>query len=706
MLSPNDIGRKAATPSIWSCDSGYVSASVCEERGGLLQLVCLIHSYLLRSRADGNQTQPQAGPSTSAYTLPEILLGTDTCIECEFWHITDPNFMCQSCRVPDVIEPATSMCGLSNAKALPRLDIPPGQTAQVEIAKTTARRPSKAHPSRNIGPASRCSACELSALIDPATATLCQSCSSDSSRPSPRSEKSPKYEVKRSRAGRNSKLPLSALNRLQAWLDANHHDPYPNAETKRLLAQECGITEKQVTTWFTNARARQLSPLDTYLSSSSEDEGARQSDIEEAAETSIRTAGLSYVPGPNTRVHGRRAASVSDASVFSNPQTHVRPSRRGKKKNYRRNAHPETPQTPLLLSPSSTTSPLNDSPQDGPDMWQCTFCRKSLVPKSWRRHEETQHRPKAQWTCMLYGPRLSFPARSNSSSVCAFCMAKNPAEDHFLTQHRIEDCARRDVDERTFLRPDHLRQHIKNFHNATLFEIAQARWKKAAETVPEGWTCGFCGERLDTWDKRESHIANHFKDGMTMAAWNEHSDNSPRADKKSRSRGFAALDRLSRHPFLRRSTRSSGPQAQEQLELQPPQPQPQPQPQSYIQNHPTTMHQQLHSDFSNPWTTADMASTLPLPPVLPDLPMLDPLMDMSNFGDWTLPANTDAELQYAMADTNLFDANPATTGTIAQQYQNSEMDMETYGNVVYGQGQWNQHHDYQQQNHLQQHRRR
>ena len=42
MLSPNDIDRKAATPSIWSYDSGYGSTSVCEEQGALLQLVRLI----------------------------------------------------------------------------------------------------------------------------------------------------------------------------------------------------------------------------------------------------------------------------------------------------------------------------------------------------------------------------------------------------------------------------------------------------------------------------------------------------------------------------------------------------------------------------------------------------------------------------------------------------------------------------------------
>jgi hypothetical protein len=59
----------------------------------------------------------------------------------------------------------------------------------------------------------------------------------------------------------------------------------------------------------------------------------------------------------------------------------------------------------------------------------------------------------------------------------------------------------------------------------------QARWKRSPEEVEkrtrgetgvdEGWVCGFCGEGLKTWSVRETHIAGHFKDGMTMASWKE-----------------------------------------------------------------------------------------------------------------------------------------------------------------------------------------
>jgi hypothetical protein len=77
----------------------------------------------------------------------------------------------------------------------------------------------------------------------------------------------------------------------------------------------------------------------------------------------------------------------------------------------------------------------------------------------------------------------------------------------------------RPLADRTFLRPDHLRQHVKNYHNATLFPPTTAQWKCAAEPVESGWVCGFCGQALGSWDVREMHIAGHFRDGATMAEW-------------------------------------------------------------------------------------------------------------------------------------------------------------------------------------------
>lgn len=127
---------------------------------------------------------------------------------------------------------------------------------------------------------------------------------------------------------------------------------------------------------------------------------------------------------------------------------------------------------------------------------------------------------------MLYGPRVSVPNRSldaPSSVCCAFCMAKDPSAEHFLHNHRIVECSKRPMAERTFLRPDHLRQHVRNFHGAGLHEVVQLRWKRGSEGKEsdegEGWQCGFCGDTLRDWGVREAHIAGHFKDGMRMSMW-------------------------------------------------------------------------------------------------------------------------------------------------------------------------------------------
>jgi hypothetical protein len=82
----------------------------------------------------------------------------------------------------------------------------------------------------------------------------------------------------------------------------------------------------------------------------------------------------------------------------------------------------------------------------------------------------------------------------------------------------------RSEEERTFLRPDHLRQHVKNFHKATLKDAVRDAWRKEGpgKDVVEKWVCGFCTQELKTWDIRETHIAGHFKDGLTMADWRDY----------------------------------------------------------------------------------------------------------------------------------------------------------------------------------------
>ncbi|KAF1958349.1 hypothetical protein CC80DRAFT_29256 [Byssothecium circinans] len=681
--------------------------------------------------------------SNSDFQLRDIADGKERCEQCELLRIASPreNIKCRNCRLPDIIEPISSQSSSKGRASYPKLSIPDLSQKQ-PVSNFDPTHASGLHPTsesaKHAHHNQRCSACELSAMMDPSGTHVCSSSSPDPAFLSPTSPASSQYSVKRSRAGRNSKLPPNALHRLQAWLDANRHNPYPSADMKQQLAQECGITEKQVTTWFTNARARQLNSLDDYVTESSDD-GMSDGELgDNVADIPIGDmGGLTFVPEGRQQGKYGRAASVSGASIFSPTQARQRPCRRGKKKVYRQgNTNAPLPtQTPTLLSPALVSSPLeyypgqsdhafsrdmtatadsslsmNDTTAAGtpsdPEMWQCTFCRKSLVPKSWRRHEETQHRPKAQWTCMLYGPRLSIPARSNSSSICAFCNMKNPPETHFQTHHRIEDCAKRDVTDRTFFRPDHLRQHVKNFHNATLYDVAQARWKRPAETVKEGWTCGFCTERLETWDKRETHIANHFKDGSTMASWQEYGKMEGKSDKKGKRKekeivsGFSPLAQ----PPMRHHKRNSY-----MMDTSPPLPQHQ---QQHHHHHQHQVQPPQQSAFSNifqqiPSPNAFQASISQPPPMIPAMTPIDSLpLDCMNPIDWSrvpnpMPGTTQTQMQYP----TMGGYNPTAA---LQQHFGPEMgmgldvDVDLYGHPLeYQGGPWDgeQHGQAHQQHH-------
>lgn len=258
-----------------------------------------------------------------------------------------------------------------------------------------------------------------------------------------------------------------------AWLDANRHHPYPSAETKQELAEACSITIKQVTTWFTNTRQRQLK--------SQENDGCVGSDF---------------------------------------GQTATQTSRKGKKKDYGRVSPIDGLLSPPRLSPCPSMS--EQSSGEG-DAWQCTFCRVSLTSKSWRRHEETQHHPKHQWTCLARGPRIQL--QSSDVTICAFCELLNPDDDHFRCFHRVGDCMCKAAHERTFGRPDHLQQHAKNFHKCDkpLPELVRDAWRVdgPGSLDNKSWTCGFCHEILPSWDARATHIAGHFKAGMSMAQWRD-----------------------------------------------------------------------------------------------------------------------------------------------------------------------------------------
>jgi len=168
--------------------------------------------------------------------------------------------------------------------------------------------------------------------------------------------------------------------------------------------------------------------------------------------------------------------------------------------------------------------PQGSTPQMA-QAFQCTFCLKHLSSKSWKRHEETMHLPRFQWICQPQGvPTESASSQSNPSSSiqlshCVFCDAWQPEAIHFETCHRAKECADKPRAERAFVRKDHLIQHWKNFHGRRLDPKTAESWKIPINYSGHKWSCGFCGEKLASWEERAIHIPKHFREGLTMESW-------------------------------------------------------------------------------------------------------------------------------------------------------------------------------------------
>jgi hypothetical protein len=340
-------------------------------------------------------------------------------------------------------------------------------------------------------------------------------------------------------------LPSSSVAMLRAWYLSNHRYPYPSRREKQKLAMDSNLTLKQVTNWLSNARKRkkfsvedpqsssgQLTPMEAWLSSGSDEEPASESDIRSEAEN--LTSSLRIDKISSTFLHSRKYASSegSAGSAFSQCDDAVisGPPRQGRKTKLLRQ---DTTVYPVerypFLSDISHFQPATDLKAEQKEntdksgsstknmQFQCTFCREKLSSKTWRRHEESQHLPQFQWICMRDSPTLRRPG--SDVMVCAFCFKANPDSEHFESAHKMSRCKQRPEDKRAFSRQDHLAQHIRQMHDSELHTLTAKAWKHPVSYKDHNWECGFCDETLCNWDTRARHISAHFREGLTMSSW-------------------------------------------------------------------------------------------------------------------------------------------------------------------------------------------
>ena len=146
--------------------------------------------------------------------------------------------------------------------------------------------------------------------------------------------------------------------------------------------------------------------------------------------------------------------------------------------------------------------------------FQCTFCTETFKPKYNRqRHEKSFHLSLEKSQCTPNGPifmNLGF------EPACVYCGLVNPDQSHLAT-HNHEICEDRLIQDRTYYRKDHLRQHLKLVHNTEFRPQPMDCWKFESREVRS--QCGFCGLTMTNWDQRAEHIAEHFRTGNTMADW-------------------------------------------------------------------------------------------------------------------------------------------------------------------------------------------
>jgi hypothetical protein len=153
----------------------------------------------------------------------------------------------------------------------------------------------------------------------------------------------------------------------------------------------------------------------------------------------------------------------------------------------------------------------------------CTWpdCDRTFQNRSdWARHEEAKHYCPYHWVCCL-DPG---PESRTVLADCLFCDEKYVLLDHFIKHDQFASCVHKDPSLRTFLRKDHLVQHITTTHAkeaeaSTLRRFIIGRvvdsWRIDNPSMPmEGLYCGFCGTTCSNWKTRQDHIFDHLRSDL------------------------------------------------------------------------------------------------------------------------------------------------------------------------------------------------
>ncbi|PVH68220.1 hypothetical protein DL98DRAFT_441696 [Cadophora sp. DSE1049] len=339
---------------------------------------------------------------------------------------------------------------------------------------------------------------------------------------------------------------------LRGWLSTHHAHPYPTEEEKESLIRQTGLNKTQITNWLANARRRgkvrpprstspsvnnysnamdiprratpaleNMNPLERWKNSPPENEPASVTAIAKAVTASTYSSGLaspSLSYGQTDDGSNRSLCNVSSTSSlgtshssggsFASAFSHKSRGSYGSFGSFgnrgRRRRRRQAPK------------PVTANPMSGPPRaFQCTFCTETFKTKhDWQRHEKSLHLSLERWVCSPDGPTQY--CADYGHNRCVYCGLPNPPLDHGEV-HNHSSCAERSLEERTFYRKDHLRQHLNLVHDVKFQSFSMETWKVATPEIRS--RCGFCDIVMDSWTFRVDHLAEHFKGGKSMADW-------------------------------------------------------------------------------------------------------------------------------------------------------------------------------------------
>ncbi|KAL7917866.1 hypothetical protein ACQKWADRAFT_305660 [Trichoderma austrokoningii] len=299
---------------------------------------------------------------------------------------------------------------------------------------------------------------------------------------------------------------------LKKWHTLNSVWPYPSPEEKQELSRYSGLSVRQVSQWFVNARRRSEER-------SNEKHGSLESHLNSSLPRTRRSASLG---GLSSAVSdGTFAKSRSQSDISTKPRTSAIISRNSiascpSESHSSYSEHPDVANHQESQNECYRLQLGNGIPEDKSSrIYQCTFCTDTFKTRyDWTRHEGTLHLALEQWICLPTGPKRW--DLGDLSPKCSLCDERDPSNDH-LQSHRISDCIAKPISLRSFHRKDHLHQHLRLAHGVNRIILSMNSWSSKLSEVKS--RCGFCEETFSLWTDRNDHLADHFRRGKSMKDW-------------------------------------------------------------------------------------------------------------------------------------------------------------------------------------------